>query len=156
MRSTWLHAAAILALALLVNACGSRSTTQSTEQASSSPAPADQTTPAAEVRVTTIDLGSELQADKRVTQPMSTFQPTQTIYASVSTEGVSPSATITARWLAPDGTVVTETTETIAPNGPEVTEFHISKPDGWPAGKYAVEILVNGNTAGRREFEIKS
>jgi hypothetical protein len=156
MRSTWFHAATIVALALLVNACGSRSTSKSTEQASSSPAPADQTMPAGEVHVTTIDLGSELQADKHVAQSMSTFKSDQTIYASVATDGTSPSATVTARWLAPDGSVVTETTETIAPTGPEVTEFHISKPDGWPPGKYAVEILVNGNTAGRREFEIKS
>jgi len=50
---------------------------------------------------------------------------------------------------------VKEGTETIAPTGPAVTEFHISKPSGWPAGKYKVEIAVDGAPAGSKEFEVK-
>jgi hypothetical protein len=36
-----------------------------------------------------------------------------------------------------------------------VTEFHISKPDGLPAGKYKVEVLLNGNAAGSKDFTVK-
>lgn len=43
-----------------------------------------------------------------------------------------------------------ETEQTIAPTGESATEFHISKPDGWPAGKYRVEILLNGATVQTR------
>ena len=27
-------------------------------------------------------------------------------------------------------------------SGPQVTDFSISKPDGWPAGKYKVEVSL--------------
>jgi hypothetical protein len=36
-----------------------------------------------------------------------------------------------------------------------VTEFHISKPGGWPKGKYKVEILLNGVAAETEDFEVK-
>jgi hypothetical protein len=36
-----------------------------------------------------------------------------------------------------------------------VTEFHISKPDGWPAGKYSVVISIDGKPAGSQDFEVK-
>ena len=45
--------------------------------------------------------------------------------------------------------------ESIAPTGPAVTEFHIAKPDGWPLGKYKVEILLNGQTAQTKDFTVK-
>jgi outer membrane usher protein FimD/PapC len=49
---------------------------------------------------------------------------------------------------------VDESTQTIAPTGDARTEFHMSKPDGWPAGKYKLEVLVNGTTAGTKDFEV--
>ena len=59
-----------------------------------------------------------------------------------------------ARWTYQDGQVVDESSQTIAPTGPSVTEFHISKPGGWPACKYKVEITANGSVAGTREFDV--
>jgi hypothetical protein len=117
---------------------------------SAAPAPA-----AAEFSVSTIELGKGIGADKRVTAPVTTFKPKDTIYVSVATEGAAPSKTITAKWSFEDGQVVKEGSESIAPTGPAVTEFHISKPSGWPAGKYKVEIAVDGAAAGSKEFEVK-
>ena len=34
------------------------------------------------------------------------------------------------------------------------TEFHISKADGWPAGKYKVEVSLNGVPAETKEFTV--
>ena len=110
---------------------------------------------AAPVSVTGVELGRQLGADKRIPQPVTTFAPVDTIYASVATNGTAESATLTARWSFENGQLVTEGSETIAPTGPAATEFHISKPDGWPAGKYKVEILLNGSPAATKEFEVK-
>jgi len=74
---------------------------------------------------------------------------------SVATEGASPGAAVMARWTFGDGQVVDTTTQTVAPTGPARTEFHIFKPSGWPAGKYKVEIMVDGALAGSKEFEVK-
>jgi hypothetical protein len=39
--------------------------------------------------------------------------------------------------------------------GPQVTDFSISKPDGWPAGKYTLEISNGGMVVQTREFDVK-
>lgn len=117
------------------------------------PAPTMQAPPVFEVR--TIEIGKGMTADKHVGTPTTTFGLRDTIYASVVTEGSAPSKTITARWTYQTGQVVKEMTETIAPTGPAVTEFHIAKNTAWPIGKYKVEILVDGSSAGITEFEVK-
>jgi hypothetical protein len=120
------------------------------------PLPSPTTTPAPTPAVTiaNIELGNTVGADNRVTTPAETFKPGDTIYAAVSTNGAAPSTTIVARWTYQDGQVVNESTQTIAPTGPAVTTFNIAKPDGWPAGKYKVEVLIDGQMVGQREFDV--
>jgi hypothetical protein len=110
---------------------------------------------AAPVSVSGVELGRQLGPDKKVVQSTTTFAKGDTIYASVATDGTSESATLTARWTFETGQQVSEGSETITPTGPAVTEFHISKPSGWPTGKYKVEILLNGTSAATKEFEVK-
>ena len=107
------------------------------------------------VRVTEIDLGRSLAADKGIADKTSEFRPSDTIYLSVETDGTSPQATLQTRWTYQDGQVIKELSETIAPTGKTRTEFHIVKPDGWPAGKYSVAVLLNGGAAGNKDFEVK-
>jgi hypothetical protein len=106
------------------------------------------------VAVTEIDLGRSIGADKHVTEAASEFRPDDTIYAVVSTSGSSTAATLQARWTFQDGQIVDESSKTIAPTGPAVTEFQISKPGGFPKGKYKVEILLNGTSTRSREFTV--
>ena len=140
---------------LLATACG-RSEEAETG-ATTAPAPAAPPVSAAPApfRVAAIELGSAIGSDKRVAAPATRFAPTDTIYASVASEGAAPSVTLTARWTYEDGQLVSESTEVIAPSGPAVTEFHIAKPSGWPAGTYRVEIAANGSPSGAREFEVR-
>jgi hypothetical protein len=102
-----------------------------------------------------VEVGKQIGADKRVSSPSTTFAPKDTIYASVATEGAAPSKTIAAKWTFGSGKLVKADSQTIAPSGPEATEFHIAKPSGWPVGKYKVEISVDGSPAGSKEFEVK-
>lgn len=128
-----------------------------TTQPAPEPLPPPTTTPAPAapaVTIANIELGNAIGADNRVTVPASTFKPGDTIYAAISTNGSAPSTTIVARWTYQDGQVVNESTQTIAPTGPAVTTFNIAKPDGWPAGKYKVEVLIDGQSVGQREFDV--
>ncbi len=86
--------------------------------------------------------------------PGVSFKPTDTIYASISSEGAAANVSLSARWTFEDGQLVNEATQTIAPTGPAVTEFHIAKPDGWPAGKYKLEVSANGKPAGAAQFTV--
>ena len=122
------------------------------------PPPAPVAAPApvpAPFRVSGIELGNAIGADKRVSAPSSSFATTDTIYASVATDGASPSVTLVARWTFEDGQLVSEETQAIAPTGAAVTELHIAKPDGWPAGSYQVEVLANGASAGKQSFQVR-
>jgi hypothetical protein len=133
---------------LIFAACG-KSESPPAQPATAPPAAA----PA--ITVTALELGNQIGADKRVAQQLTAFAPNDTIYVSVLTNGASSSATLAVKWTYQDGQVVNESTQTIAPTGPATTEFHISKPDGWPAGTYKVEVSLNGQAAGTKEFEVK-
>jgi len=106
------------------------------------------------VRVSQVDVGRSLTADKMISDRTDSFKPNDMIYASVATEGTSSAATLKARWTFQDGQVVNESTQTIAPTAGARTEFHISKADGWPAGKYKVEVSLNGAPAQTKEFTV--
>lgn len=125
--------------------------------AASTPAPAPPpAAPApAPVAVAAVDLGSAVGPDQKVTTPTTAFTPKDTIYAAVSTTGTAPNAVLNAKWTFQDGQTVNESSQTIAPNGPAVTSFHISKPDGWPAGNYKVEISLNGTSVATKDFSVK-
>jgi hypothetical protein len=106
------------------------------------------------VRVSQIDMGRSLNADKTINDNTLSFKPNDTIYASVATTGSAPTATVKARWTYQDGQVVNESTQTISPTGDARTEFHIAKPDGWPPGKYKLEVFLNGSSAATKDFEV--
>ena len=116
---------------------------------------ANTTAGTAGVRVTDVTLGRSIGGDKAITDKTETFKPNDTIYASVATEGSAQSATLRAKWTFEDSQIVDESTRTIAPNNRERTEFHISKPNGWPAGKYKVEVFLNDQAAGTKSFEVR-
>jgi len=119
------------------------------------PSPTPPVSAPAPLRVSNIELGNAIGSDKRVSLPKTSFAPTDTIYASVTTEGQASNATLTARWTYGDeDQVVKEDTLTISPSGAATSEFHVAKPDGWPPGKYKVEILANGASAGSKQFEV--
>jgi hypothetical protein len=146
---TRLFGTSILALSLVVIL--SAACTKSREN----PGATGTTGTSAGVRVSQVDLGPSLTADKMVSGNTDSFKPNDTIYASIATEGAAPAATLKARWTYQDGQVVNESTQTIAPTRDARTEFHISKPDGWPAGKYKLELFLNGSSATTKDFEVE-
>ena len=113
------------------------------------------TTGTTAVRVTDVSLGRAIGADKAVSDSTEKCRPSDTIYASVATDGTAQSATLRAKWTFEDGQTVEESSRTIAPSGRERTEFHIAKPSGWPAGKYKVEVFLNDQSTSTKTFEVE-
>jgi len=146
-----------LAATLSLAACGKKeeAATPTAAPPAASTAAATPAAPApAAVSLASIDLGSAVGADQKVTTATTTFTPKDSIYAAVSTTG-SGTATIAAKWSYQDGQTVKEDSKSIAPTGPATTSFEISKPDGWPAGNYKVDITLNGQPAGTKDFSVK-
>ena len=144
----------VLALALVALALGGCK--RADESAARPPAaPTPPVSSPGAFRVVSVDVGDAIDAGKRIPAPTAQFAPSDTIYASVASEGAAPQVAIVARWTYEDGQLVDESTQVIAPTGPAATEFHITKPSGLPSGKYKVEVMADGKLAGSREFEVK-
>ena len=115
-----------------------------------SPSAPPPTLATAPLKVTDVEVGRALDAEKRISDRTDTFKPTDTIYVSIATEGTSPGAKLAAHWTYKDGQLVKHDESTIAPTGTAATEFHIVKPSGWPLGDYKVEVTLDGASAGSK------
>ncbi|HEU5208393.1 MAG TPA: hypothetical protein VFU06_03195 [Longimicrobiales bacterium] len=141
------------AVALSALACAQDTeTAEETRTPPAAEAPSD-----AAVRVTDVEMGRSIGSDGRIADDADTddFTPRDTIYVSVHTEGSASGGRLTARWTFEDGQVVDETSQTLSSTGPSVTEFHISRPDGFPAGSYRVEIQLDGRTVETEDFTVR-
>jgi hypothetical protein len=149
--------AALALLAIGLAACKKEPPPAPAPPPPSAPAPAPAPAPAV-VSVASANLGSAVGADKKVTTATESFAPKDTIYVSVDTAG-SGTANLKAKWtfIGKDGksVPVKEDTQTIQATGPSTTEFHVSKPDGWPAGNYQVEVLLNDQVVQTKKFAVK-
>ncbi len=155
--------AALLGSVALVG-CKKREEPAPLPPVASEPAPAPMPTAApamaATAMVNSVDLGKAVGADMRVTAPMTSFAPKDTIYAAVSTGTSDPAASVAsklgAKWTHVDSNqIVHEDSKDMTVAGDGVTDFQISKPDGWPTGKYKVEIMLDGAVVQTREFDVK-
>ena len=143
-----------LAVLFALAACGKKEEPAPT--ATAEPGLAATASPTPGVTAGSITLGKSVGADKKVSSPTETFGKRDTIYASVETTG-SGTATLKAKWTYVKGaetTVVNEESRTIDTTGPSTTEFHIAKPDGWPAGDYRVEFLLDDKPIGSKDFKV--
>lgn len=135
-----------LAVGAFASSCGSKS-----EEVANTPPPTMST-----ISVASVDLGRGVGEDKRVTDATQTFSPNDVIYASIQTRGASAGASLMVKWTSADGQVIDQSERTIAPDQDAATEFHIAKADGWPAGKYKLEVFLDQTSAQVREFEVKA
>ena len=107
--------------------------------------------------VTVVQLGKGIQPDNTVQTPTISFGPKDTIYLSVTTEGMAPQAVLATRWtFGPKDVLVHEESKTVTPPSEKAlrTEFHIAKPSGWPAGDYKVVLTVDGQPSQTHSFSV--
>jgi hypothetical protein len=113
--------------------------------------------PPAPFRVTIVELGKGIQPDSTVQTATTTFGPKDTIYLTVSSEGMAPQVVLATRWtFGPKDVLVHEESKTVSPPSakPMHTEFHIAKPSGWPPGDYRVVLTVDGQPSQTKTFTV--
>lgn len=117
------------------------------------PAPMEQPAP---VSATSVTVGNTAGADKSVAA-MTTFTPTDKIIVSVKTDAATAAnAAIDAKLTYQDGQVAGQQTATVMAEDAGTTNVEFTKATPWPAGKYKVDVTVNGQPAGMtQEIEIK-
>jgi hypothetical protein len=106
------------------------------------------------LKVAGIETGKGLNADKTIKDDAHDFGVRDTIYTSVKTEGAG-TGKLAAKWTYQGGKSVGESTQDISPTADAYHEFHIVKKTAWPKGDYKVEILLDGVSAGTKDFTVK-
>jgi hypothetical protein len=108
-------------------------------------------------RVTGVQLGKGIQPDNTLQSTTDVFGPKDTVYLSVTSEGLASHAMLATRWtFGPKDVLVHEESKPVSPpsRNPLRTEFHISKPSGWPLGTYKVALTVDGQPSQTKTFTV--
>lgn len=164
MTRTRLHHALFIAAIASVAIVGCKKKEEAPPVAAPAPTPVETApppAPAPTASVTAVDLGSAVGPDLKVTTATATFKPKDTIYASITTATSDPAASVPGKlgvqWTYNDAsgpTSVNQESKDVAFTGAGTNEFHIAKPDGFPVGKYKVDVSLDGNVVQSKEFEV--
>ena len=148
-------ASALLLLGTLA-ACNKKNDTTLTDTTSLGTTTATVAVDTAPIRVSDIQVGKGVGSDKKIGDQTTSFGVRDTMYVSVITDGAAKDAKITTKWTFNGKQVVKESSQTISPTGgTTATEFHVDKKSAWPTGKYTVEVMLNGVSAGTKDLEVK-
>jgi hypothetical protein len=166
-RQTLKFAAAVALAALSLSACRSEAPAGTPDAQTQAPdaAPAadpSATAPAAAVAtasISNVELGNALDADGRLVEAKTTFAPMDSVVVAIYTAGNDGAAmaqgVVGTRWLDQDAKVVHEESKPFDVSGTGITTFQIGKMDGWPVGRYTIEISLDGQPAMSREFTVQ-
>ena len=110
--------------------------------------------PGVPLKIATLQLGKTLNTDNSVGTITSRFKPDDTVYISLLSDEPGE-GTVTVKWMF-GGQVVSEAKKDVSYMRPAATEFHLQNSGGFPTGEYRVDILINGQPAGSREFRVES
>jgi hypothetical protein len=101
-----------------------------------------------------LEIGNSLGPDGRVQKPTLKLARTDTQYFVVLNKGGGKVA-FRVFGTFQDGSPFVDETRIVEVKGAS-TEFHVAPPTGgWKPGKYAVRILINGETAASQEYDIE-
>jgi len=145
-----------LALAVAAMACSKKDDSSQMDPGASATGVETMPPAAAALRVSEIELGKGLKSDKTLGDETDSFGVRDTIYAVVKTDGASSGSKLDAKWTFQSGQTVSESSQTVSPTGGETRhEFHLQKSSAWPKGNYKLEVMLDGMSAGTKDFAIK-
>ena len=161
MKQNRISYALMIALAgtVALAACKKKEEPVAAPPAATEPAPAPvpaEPAPAPAVSATGVTVGNTAAADKSVAA-VSTFTPKDKIIVSVKTDASAPAdATIDAKLTYQDGQVAGQQSTKRTADGDGTTNIEFTNANPWPAGKYKVDVTLNGQAVGMtQEIEVK-
>jgi hypothetical protein len=120
------------------------------------PAPVEPAPTPAPVSATSVTVGNAAAADKSVAA-VGMFGVKDKIIVSVKTDAATPAnAAIDAKLTFQDGQVAGQQTANVVAGGADTTNIEFTNANPWPAGKYKVDVTLNGQPVGMtQEIEVK-
>jgi hypothetical protein len=145
-----------LLFAAVVVACGKKDDTTVTDTTSLGTTTATVAVDSSPIHVSDVQVGKGVGADNRVADQTSSFGVRDTIHVAVITDGAAKDASISTGLTFNNQPAGSPIVTTISPTGgTTATEFHFTKKSAWPKGKYTVNVLLNGASAGTKDIEVK-
>lgn len=150
----------VLALAMATFAFGAcKKGDDSGSSSETPPASAPVPTPPPPPAVLTMFSGRRLGDNKQVSDSTSVFRVRDTMYVVVTTENTPNGGSMMAKWTYETGQVVDSIVQNVdktdSSKPTTVTEFHVSKATPWPAGKYTVDVTLDGRSLGTKVLEVR-
>ncbi len=151
-------AAAFVALALagLGAACAPRPTNNeinvSDEGMKNGVAAARYLTP---VQLDDVEIGRALNADKSIKDRADKFQAHDTVYASIVVSGSANSGLVRALWTNERGEKIQDDTRIITPSNNDRVALQAAPPQGWPAGRYKLDVYLDDKLADTETFSVE-
>ncbi len=142
-------AAAAVLLAVLFPACGGRENAPAPHPSEIPPVTAVPVLKVIELR---LGRGPERAP---VSDRQTVFAPQDPVALTVITQGSRASARLRVR-LSIAAKPLAESSTAFAPTGTTVTDFALSRPEGWPLGTGRVEVWLEEEPAGAVDFEVRA
>jgi hypothetical protein len=109
--------------------------------------------PTEPLTVSTIQLGRSLNPDSSVAEHTTTFRRNDTVYEAVLTAAPGR-GTIGVKWTY-GGQVIDQPEKEVSYRDAAATSFNLVNSGGFPPGNYSVEVFVDGESAGSRNFNVQ-
>lgn len=109
--------------------------------------------PSGPLTVQTIQLGRSLNPDNSVAEHTTTFRRNDTVYVAVLTAAAGR-GTIGVKWSY-GGQVIDQPQKDVSYRDAAATSFNLVNSGGFPPGNYTVEVFVDGQSAGSRNFNVQ-
>jgi hypothetical protein len=109
--------------------------------------------PSEPLNVVGIQTGKSLNTDHSIGIHAASFHPNDTMYVSVLSNGRGK-GTITVKWSL-GGQVLQTLTKKVSYNDQAATDFRFQAADGFPAGDYSIDVIVDGKTIETRRVKVE-
>lgn len=106
------------------------------------------------LKVSAVQTGKSLNSDNSIAVHAATFRPKDTMYVAVLT-GARGAGTITVRWKL-GSQVLHELTREVSYNDQAATDFRFQAADGFPAGTYTIEVLLDGQSVNTTTVRVET
>jgi hypothetical protein len=109
--------------------------------------------PTGPLTASTIQLGRSLNPDNSVGEHTTRFRRSDTVYVAVLTPEPGR-GTIGVKWTY-GGQVIDQPEKTVSYRDAAATSFNLVNSGGFPPGNYSVEVFIDGQSAGTRNFVVE-
>jgi hypothetical protein len=109
--------------------------------------------PTEPLQLNTIQLGRSLNPDSSIAEHTTAFRKNDTVYVAVLTNAAGR-GNIRVRWTY-GAQLIDEPQRDVSYRDAAATSFHLVNSGGFPPGNYSVEVFIDGESVGTRNFRVE-